>query len=402
MKVFLITLTLLLSTGIQNPAPALPAPKEAREHIRRLIQSLPEDCEVRALLEEGLHGDGKHRPWMAEMKRQGVKEARLFVKFTWDHGAKGVSVASAEYLSDYCGGADIEITSFDRLDEIRRSGLEHQLNEAALARATQRLEKLMDRAHWKRAHGAISVVLTDDEWLPRLESGERDEIIDSDRTPLMDAARAGDAGRVTQLLQVDDVNTDDQDGWTALMYAAQLGSNEVVQDLLQAGAKTEARNRKGSTALMLAVEHRKPETVALLLESGADPNVVDKSGYTPLIAAVAREDPEIMRRLIAAGADIERSWEGHGTALLFAAAKHPAVVGILLKAGANANATDSEGNTPLVWAVQYGNVSAVKELLAAHAEVNATNRRGDTALSIATRQHNAEIVELLKQTGARD
>src|SRR2546428_924361 len=156
----------------------------ARSHIRQVIESLPRDCDLRGLLEGGQYGDGIHYPWMDDMKQEGVKEGWFRIKFIWDDGPKELTVARANFLSDYCGG-EIEIKKSAQLEQIHSSGLERKLNEAALVRAKALLHDILHHAGWKRAHGTVFVVLTDDEWLPPLEGTESHEIIDSDRTPLM-------------------------------------------------------------------------------------------------------------------------------------------------------------------------------------------------------------------------
>src|SRR2546427_12605384 len=136
----------------------------------------------------------------------------------WDDGGKELAVGGAKFTSDCCG-REIEIKNSAQLEQIHSSGLERKLNEAALVRAKALLHDILHHAGWKRAHGTVFVVLTDDEWLPPLEGTESHEIIDSDRTPLMDAALRRDERRIIGLLETGaNVNAQDQDGWTALMY----------------------------------------------------------------------------------------------------------------------------------------------------------------------------------------
>lgn len=49
-----------------------------------------------------------------------------------------------------------------------------------------------------------------------------------------------------------DVNTQDKDGWTALMYAVRYGRQDIANALLQTGADVNVRNKDGKTALDLA------------------------------------------------------------------------------------------------------------------------------------------------------
>lgn len=52
-----------------------------------------------------------------------------------------------------------------------------------------------------------------------------------------------------------DSNIQDEDGYTALMHAAEYGYKEIIQLLLAAGANVNAKNNKGETASILA-SHR--------------------------------------------------------------------------------------------------------------------------------------------------
>lgn len=61
-----------------------------------------------------------------------------------------------------------------------------------------------------------------------------------------------------------DVNVVDSDDDTALLMAARNGHPSCIAALLDAGARTDARNADGSTPLMLAAESRILESCAIL------------------------------------------------------------------------------------------------------------------------------------------
>ena len=61
-----------------------------------------------------------------------------------------------------------------------------------------------------------------------------------------------------------EVDVQDHQGWTALMYATARGHEETVQALLAAGADLKAKNQEGETAHDLASKQGKTEIAELL------------------------------------------------------------------------------------------------------------------------------------------
>ena len=84
----------------------------------------------------------------------------------------------------------------------------------------------------------------------------------------------------------------DVGGYTALMYAAEYGSVNAMNFMLDNGAKINAHSvavntkmaRKygtdGMTALMIAAQNNQVDAVKLLLERGADPNKTNRDNKT--------------------------------------------------------------------------------------------------------------------------
>lgn len=97
---------------------------------------------------------------------------------------------------------------------------------------------------------------------------------------------------------------------TAWERAVTRGDVEGVQELLQAGADLNARNRYGQTALMLAAHRGHRAIVQLLLERGPDLNVTAKYGLSALMLAVIAGHVDIARLLARAGADLSLRGSG--------------------------------------------------------------------------------------------
>jgi ankyrin repeat protein len=92
-------------------------------------------------------------------------------------------------------------------------------------------------------------------------------------------------------------------GFTALMYASQMGYLDAVKILLQNGADPNLQNRYGVTALMLASGNGYSKAVIELIKSGADPNLVNKYGASPLISAAGMGYADVVTILLKNGAD---------------------------------------------------------------------------------------------------
>jgi ankyrin repeat protein len=98
----------------------------------------------------------------------------------------------------------------------------------------------------------------------------------------------------------------DEDGMTALHFAAQYGNAKTVHFLLNHGADIETNNHKGMRPLHCAAECTLTDPAAAmqaLLGRGAQIEARNYSGTTPLLRAVLRKNPAAVKALVAAGAD---------------------------------------------------------------------------------------------------
>ena len=63
-----------------------------------------------------------------------------------------------------------------------------------------------------------------------------------------------------------DLNAQDSDGWTALMYAVTVGGAEAVSKLVAAGVDQSAKNADGDTAMDLAKANAKRHNLIQILD----------------------------------------------------------------------------------------------------------------------------------------
>jgi ankyrin repeat protein len=115
-----------------------------------------------------------------------------------------------------------------------------------------------------------------------LAQGASPEARDDDgRTPLFSAVLGGAVGLVGLLLEAGaDPNAQDREGWTPLHFAAQEHLPEMVRLLMARGADVNARDGEGNSVLWRAVFSAagRPEIVQLLVEGGAKADVANDAG----------------------------------------------------------------------------------------------------------------------------
>ena len=111
------------------------------------------------------------------------------------------------------------------------------------------------------------------------------------RTLLHLAAMNGKFEIVSSVLNSHQVDIDQFDvtGKTALLYAAERNSPDIVQLLLNDGATVDLTDAWGRTALHFAVRRAGLKTVELLVSAGANICAEDRKGLTPLNYAYSND-----------------------------------------------------------------------------------------------------------------
>lgn len=166
-----------------------------------------------------------------------------------------------------------------------------------------------------------------------------------------------------------------------LCQAAQVGNLIKVQHLVALGASIDAAQQNGWTALMLAADGCHLAAVKFLLNHGAD----------------------VHRRSIAYN-DVD-------ALMLAAQAGSATICRLLLNYGVDVDETDVSGNTSLMLAMSNSNLTQAQEyevakvLLNGGAKINAKNRFGQTALDYTQRSRFEKalpkVIDLLKRLGAK-
>ncbi|MBV6881053.1 ankyrin repeat domain-containing protein [Epilithonimonas ginsengisoli] len=183
------------------------------------------------------------------------------------------------------------------------------------------------------------------------------------------------------------VNSVSQSGTTPLSCASGKNScsTELMQFLIEKGAKINPNNKYGRTPLIEAVSSNCIEKVKFLVEKGA--NVNQKSdgagGVSPLSEAVWETNFEITKYLVENGADVNIQKDNGDTALLEAVwnEKNYNAVNLLIQKGADVNKTNDDKQTPLLKAIQYNHYDIAVLLLKNGAGTDVTDFYGHTIQS---------------------
>ncbi len=119
------------------------------------------------------------------------------------------------------------------------------------------------------------------------------------KNPLVDAADAGDMGRVQQLLRAGQpVDSKGMYDTTALMRAAYNGNMQMAQTLLAAGADPNSVDILNLTPLRMAADNNHMQMADLLLRNGADRRYLTREQYARIMemqkhrVPVARQQPQ--------------------------------------------------------------------------------------------------------------
>lgn len=143
----------------------------------------------------------------------------------------------------------------------------------------------------------IGPVMADHRTIARLEREHAlDSLDENGETVLFRAVSRGDVFLVATLLakhanpSATVRRWSGDEGWTPLMAAAAAGNEDIVEQLLAAGAVVDQRNARGRTALLFAAWYGRSLVVRRLLVAGADASATDDAGHTPLQVAVAYGD----------------------------------------------------------------------------------------------------------------
>ncbi|CAI7629194.1 unnamed protein product [Penicillium bialowiezense] len=192
-----------------------------------------------------------------------------------------------------------------------------------------------------------------------------DIILEDEWTPMQWSARYAESEIITHLIKRD-VSLDYGPVIVPLALAARRCQDEIVAQLIEAGADIEAVNNRGENALHEAAAYGHESITAYLLSKGARVDAQDNNHLTALSRSVGNKypNPRVIQMLIDNGSDIEHRDSRGRTQLILAATRgHHIGIKTLLDNGADPTSVDNHGYTALAHASQQGHSLIVLELL---------------------------------------
>ncbi len=220
-----------------------------------------------------------------------------------------------------------------------------------------------------------------------------------------DALKKGETNKVNWLINF----LKDDDKKMALMKASKGGHLEVVKRFIEMGFDINQKDDKGNTALDYAFSSNKVELVEMMLDEGAKIDLCNTGEdfilawgtYVGSLKVVDKFIEEKTKPGVWHKCNLEVKDASDVTLLMVAIQKdYVDIAKTLINSGADVNAKDDWGRTPLMYASEKGNLEIVEELVEFDALVNEKDELGRSALMRAVFMGDLEIAEQLIDAGA--
>lgn len=194
------------------------------------------------------------------------------------------------------------------------------------------------------------------------------------------------------------------------IHVASQGKKEIVQMLLDAHCKVDARDDRGNLALHHAAMKGHADIVQMLIDAKSDIDAQDKNGWTPLISASYFCQPEVVEVLVGNKCSVDVQNKDLRSALHEACRSQSTdedglykISKLLIEAGCDINSKSSDAGeadfTPLMFSAYHGHPKVAKALIDSKCDINAQGSNQWTALHWAADRSNLEVIHVLLNAG---
>ncbi|KAL6096267.1 ankef1 [Pungitius sinensis] len=200
-------------------------------------------------------------------------------------------------------------------------------------------------------------------------------------------------------------DTQDKNGHTPAMLAAELGNDSIMSLLAQRHADMRLRDTEGKGVLFYCIYPTKRHTrcLQMALKGQADVNNVSAQGTHVFqsMCEKAQQCSPMCLIVLVAGADPNATNQKTGVTALMEAAKAGSLrlVKAILRKGANPNALDGKLLTAVHYAAMGGFLELIQVLSAHSADMGVVDQENCTALHYAAATGNANCCKFLAQRG---
>jgi ankyrin repeat protein len=219
--------------------------------------------------------------------------------------------------------------------------------------------------------------------------------VEGERSMLHIAAQRGSEEILDYLIQPGlDVNHYDDSGETPLHVAAYSGQVEAMKKLIQSGAEINKPAEDGDMAIHFTAMQRSVEACSYLLGAGASVDALGNRKRTALFYACYHGNLRIVQKLLEHDADPNLR-QNNGWSSLHAAADNLDITRLLVKKRAKINYQKSDKWTPLHLAANWDRPSVVEFLLQNGADPDIVNDDGDGPLHLALRKSFDKVLQVM-------
>lgn len=186
---------------------------------------------------------------------------------------------------------------------------------------------------------------------------------------------------------------------TPILVAAVYRKDDILKLLVKHGAKVDSKDESGMNALLYACERDNLNQVGFLLKAGAQVNSQNSSGLSCQIYAASMGRLSLLKLLLSENADVNLQTE-RGATPLMVAVDNVDIVETLIKSGAKVDIQDANGRTALYMALLNKDLKKVGVLLRYCAKTDLPDKSGTTPLDMVEEMKNGldgpAIVRLFK------